>query len=166
MRKLFTATAVCALVVGLTAVPGAVGKAQTKQVASTVTVSASPTAIEPTTASVSATGNVFANSSCRKNRSVSFDYVSGTGVVTPTGVTATTKPNGDFSATLPPPPTTADGTTTVRATVAETLRTKVIKGKNKGANKGKKKGNTQKRKFNCLEGVGSSNALTVSDGMV
>jgi hypothetical protein len=165
MRKLFAATAVCAVAAGLTVAPGAVGKAQTKQVASTVTVSASPTAIEPTTTAVSATGNVFANSSCRKNRSVSFEYVSGTGVVTPTGVTVTTRPNGDYTATLPPPPTTADGTTVVRATVAQTLRTKAIKGKNKGADKGKKKGKSQKRKFNCLEGVGTSSSLTVSDGL-
>jgi hypothetical protein len=165
MRKLFTATAVCALAVGLTVAPGVSGKAQTKQVASGVTVSAAPTTVDPTTTAVSATGNVKANSSCRKNRTVTFDYVSGTGVVTPTGISAVTGPNGDFSATLPAPATTADGTTTVRATVTETIRTKVIKGKNKGANKGKKKGKTQKRKFNCLSGTGTSNVITVSDGL-
>ena len=72
MRKLFTATAVCALAVGLTVAPGVSGKAQTKQVASEVTVSAAPTTADPTTTAVSATGNVKATSSCRKNRTVTL----------------------------------------------------------------------------------------------
>src|SRR5688500_218376 len=132
MRKLVTTSAVCALAVGLTVVPGAIGKAETKQVTSTVTASATPTTVDPTTTAVNVSGNVQANSSCRKNRTVHFAYVTG-GVVGPeVGTPATTGPNGNFTATLPPPSTAADGTTQVRATVDEAERTKTIKGKNKG----------------------------------
>jgi hypothetical protein len=168
MKKLLGAAAVCALTVGLVAAPGASAVKSTKQVTSTVTVSATPTTIAPTTTAVNVTGNVLANSSCRKNRTVTFAYVTG-GVagpnVTTTPTPVVTGPNGDFSATLPPPSPLVDGTTQVRATVLETLRTKVIKGKHKGAGKGKKKGAVKKRKFNCLQGSGDSNVLTTSDGI-
>lgn len=156
MKRLIGATAVCALAIGLVVTPAGAVKS-TKQVASTVTVSATPATIDPTTAAVNVTGNVKANSSCRKNRTMHFFYLTN-GVVGPeVGTPATTGSNGDFSATLPPPSTAADGTTQVRAVVEQGLRTKVIKGKKKGANK--------KRKFNCLEGTGDSNVLTVSDGL-
>jgi hypothetical protein len=165
MKKVISACAVCAVAVGLVVVSSAGAVKSTKQVASTVTVSATPTTIDPTTTAVNVTGNVLANSSCRKNRTVHFFYVTG-GVAGPeVGTAVTTRSNGDFSATLLPPSTAADGTTQVRATVDETLRTKVIKGKKKGAGKGKKKGAIKKRKFNCLEGSGDSNVLTVSDGL-
>ena len=168
MKKLIIACAVTAVALAAVAAPSALGVKSTKQVVSTVTVSATPTTIDPTTTAVNVTGNVQANSSCRKVRTMHFFYVTG-GVestelaTTPTPVT--TRSNGDFSATLPPPPTTADGTTQVRAKVDQTLRTKVIKGKKKGAGKGKKKGAVKKRKFNCLAGSGDSNVLTVSDGI-
>jgi len=168
MNKLISACAICATAVAAVAVPSALGAKTTKPVASTVTVSATPTTIDPTTTSVNVTGNVLANSSCRKNRTLHFFYVTN-GVesselaTTPTPVT--TRPNGDFTATLPPPPTTADGTTQVRAKVDETLRTFVVKGKKKGAGKGKKKGTVKKRKFDCLDGSGDGNILTVSDGL-
>ena len=166
MRKLITATAVCALAVGLTTAPGAIGKKTVKQVVSTVTVSATPTsdAVGATTA-VNVMGNVQANSSCRKNRTVHFAYVTGGVAGAEVGTPVTTGPNGDFSATLPPPFPLVDGTAQVRATVDETPRTKTIKGKKKGANKGKKKGATNKRKFNCLSGFGDSNAFVTNDGL-
>ncbi len=165
MKKPLSAVAVCALAIGLVAVPGALGAKTVKQVVSTVTVSATPTTIDPTTTAVNVTGNVAANSSCRKDRTVNFYYVTG-GVQGPlVGGPVQTGPNGDFSATLLPPPTDADGTTQVRAIVDETIRTKKVKGKKKGAGKGKKKGAIKKRKFNCLAGQGDSNVLTVSDGV-
>ena len=157
MRRLFTAIAVSALAVGLTVAPGAIGKAQTKQVASTVSLSATPSTVSNATPSaISASGNVQANSSCRKNRAVSFSYVSSTGTVTPVGTPVVTGPNGDFSASLPQPTDVGPTTVTLKATVAETIRTKIIKGKNNGANKGKKKGKVQKRKFLCLSGEGTT----------
>src|SRR5262245_45268728 len=169
MKKLITACAVSAVAVAAVAAPSALGVKSTKQVVSTVTVSATPTTIDPMTTEVNVTGNVLANSSCRKDRTMHFFYVTDGSestelATTPTPVT--TRPNGDFSATLPPPPPkTADGTTQVRAKVDETLRTKKIKGKKKGAGKGKKKGAAKKRKFDCLSGSGDSNVLTVSDGL-
>jgi ABC-type transport system substrate-binding protein len=165
MRKLISASAVCAVAIGLVVVSGAGAVSSTKQVPSTVTVSATPTTIDPTTTAVNVTGNVLANSSCRKDRTVHFFYVTSGTAGAEVGTPATTRSNGDFSATLPPPSTAADGTTQVRAIVDETLRTKIIKGKKKGAGKGKKKGVIKKRKFDCLQGSGDSNVLTVSDGL-
>ena len=157
MRKLFTATAVCALAVGLTVAPGAVGKKSVKRVTSTVTLTALPTTINSTATPVTVTGNVKANSSCRKNRTVHFHYLTGGNMSAEMG-TATTRSNGDFSATLAAPSPLVDGTTQVHAVVDETFRKKVIKGKKKGA--------TQKRKFLCLQGEGLSNALVTDDPTV
>lgn len=168
MRKLVAAGVVCALAVGLTAVPGAVAKKTVKQVTSHVTVLATPTSdtTPGATTAVNVSGNVKANSSCRKNRTIRFFYVIGGVVGTEVGTPVITGPNGDFSATLPPPDPLVDGNNTqVRAVVDETLRTKVIKGKKKGANKGKKKGAIKKRKFNCLEGFGDSNVFATSDAI-
>lgn len=167
MKKLLGAGVVCALTVGLVVAPASAVKS-TKDVVSTVTASATPTTIDPATTAVNVTGNVQANSSCRKDRPVSFAYVNGTTVtpVTPTSGPTVTGPNGDFSATLPPPSTAADGTVVVRATVETALRTKKVHGKKKGAGKGKKKGAIKKRKFNCLGDSGDSNVLTVSDGVL
>ncbi len=58
MKKLLGAAAVCALAVGLVAAPGAGAVKATKQVGGTVTVSATPTTIDPTTTAVNVTGNV------------------------------------------------------------------------------------------------------------
>ena len=157
MRKLFTATAVCALAVGLTAVPGAVGKAKTKQVGGTVTVSsATPTTVDPTTTAVTVSGNVKTNSGCRKHRTVRFSYLSGMGVSTPSVVTVETRSNGDFSATLERPPL-VDGTTVVVATVDQEFRKVGSKKKGRKAKKG--------RKFDCNQISGQSNSLAVSDGV-
>ena len=155
MRKLITATAVCALAVGLATVPGALAKKSVKQAPGTVSVAVSTTSTAPTTTALTASGNVQANSSCRKDRTVRFAFVnSATLAEVPSAVTAVTGPNGDYTASLAPP--TTDGAYALRATVDETFRTKST-GKRKGANKGKKKG----RKFLCLATVGNSAPITV-----
>ena len=156
MRKLPIAIAVCALAVSLTAAT-AVAKKGPKDVASTVTLVASPTTIEPTTTTVAVSGNVKANSSCRKNRTVSFSY-DASGVITVLSETAVTKSNGNYSVTLPKPTTTGPATVTLIATVEQAVRK--TKGESKG--KGKKKGHGKKaKKFNCLEGTAQT-ALTVN----
>lgn len=168
MRKFLTASAICALAVGLTVAPGAVAKTKTKSVTSTVTLSATPanTGTGGATANVSVSGNVQANSSCRKNRTVHLYYVVGGVEGAEVGTPVVTGPNGDFKATLPAPSPLTDSTSTlVRAKVDQTFRTKVIKGKNKGASKGKKNGKVKKTKFNCLAGTGDSNVFATSDGL-
>jgi len=162
MRKLVTAIAVGALAVGLTAAPSALAKKSVKQVASHVTVAAVPTAGATTAVNVS--GNVKANSSCRKHRTVHFFYLIG-GVQGPEVGSIETRSNGDFMTSLPGPSPLVDGTAQVRAIVEEGLRTKKVRGKKKGASKGKKKGATKKRKFNCQEGTGDTNAFVTSDGV-
>lgn len=160
MRKLISATAVCALAIGLAAAPGALAKKSVKQVPGTVSVAVSTTATTATTTALTVSGNVKANSSCRKDRTIRFAYVnSATLAETPSATTVDTRPNGDYSASLAPP--TTDGTYVLRATVDQTIRTKKVKGKRKGANKGKKRGNLRKRKFDCLEIIGHSAPITV-----
>ena len=160
MRKLITATAVCALAVGLATAPGALAKKSVKQVSGTVSVAVSSLTTSPATTALTVSGNVKANSSCRKDRTVRFAFVNSTTLAeTPVATTVVTGPNGDYTASLAPPPT--DGTYALRANVDETIRTKTVKGKRKGANKGKKQGNVRKRKFNCLEIVGNSAPITV-----
>ena len=89
-----------------------------------VSVNVTPTSIaadDVFTTSVTATGNVAANSSCRKERLIHFVWVTnGTGAETVLAETATTKSNGDFSATVPKPPD-ARGTYVLRATVDASL---------------------------------------------
>ena len=150
MRKLFAATAVCALAVGLTVTPGAVGKTKTKNVASEVSLTASPTTVslaDLVATPITVSGNVKANSSCRKNRTVTFTYNGASVATAPTPVV--TGPNGDYTATLLEPTTAG----TLSANVLEALRTKTIKGKNKGAGKGKNNGKNKKTKFNCQADV-------------
>ena len=129
-----------------------------KGVASTITVSATPTTIEPTTTTVAVSGNVGASSSCRKNRTVRFSYMdaSGTTALTETAVTG---PNGDYSATLPKPTTTGPATATLMATVDEAIRVTKGQSKGKGKKKGHKKGKA--KKFNCLSATAQT-ALTVN----
>ena len=156
MRKLSIAIAVGALAVCLAVAPAAAkpGPKAPKDVASTVTLVATPTTIDAATTTVAVSGNVKANSSCRKNRTVRFSYTDA-GVTTDVG-TAVTGPNGDYSVALPKP-TTAGPLVTLTATVD--AATRKTKGQSKG--KGKKKGHGKKaRKFNCLSGTASS-VLTV-----
>ena len=153
MRKLISACAVCAMAIGLVAVPNALGVKSPKQVGGTVTVSATPTTIESTTTRVTATGSVASNSGCKKDRTVHFSYVNGS-TVTPLAVSATTKGNGFYTATLPKPADTAPASVTLRATVDAVVRKVGSKKKGKKTKKG--------RAFNCLELTGDSALLTIS----
>jgi hypothetical protein len=150
------------MAIGLVAAPGVVAKGPKgpkgpKQVPGTISVFATPTTITDTTTTVTATGNVAASSSCRKDRLVRFAYVNGTtGVVTPLAQTATTGPNGDYTAVLPKPTDTNPPTASVslRATVDQTVRK--VGSKKKG--KKKKKG----RKFVCMQVNGQSSPLAIA----
>lgn len=159
MRKLPIAIAVGALAISVAAVP-AVAKPGPKNVGGTVTVVASPTTIEPTTTTVAVSGNVKANSSCRKNRTVRFSYVDANGTTALTE-TAVTRSNGDYSATLPKPTTTVPvpASVTLVATVDEAVRVTKGQSKGKGKKKGHKKGKA--KKFNCLSATAQT-PLTVN----
>lgn len=174
MKKLFSAAVVCALAVGLTAAPSGIavpGQGQgpgpkapkapkapkgAKQVPGTISVLATPTTITPTTTTVTASGNVFATSGCRKDRTVRFAYVnSSTGAVTPLTVTVLTGPNGDYNAVLPKPADTPPATVVLQATVDQEFR-KV------GSRKSKKGKRTKRgRQFDCMQITGQSGPLTL-----
>ena len=159
MRKLPIAIAVGALAVSLAVAPASIAKPgpkAPKDVGGTVSVVANPSTIETTTTTVAVTGNVLANSSCRKGRTVRFSYTDSTGTTLLTE-TAVTGPNGDYSVTLPKPTTTGPSTATLTATVDQAFRT------NKGSAKGKKKGHKKgkAKKFNCLSITGQA-TLTVN----
>jgi hypothetical protein len=158
MKKLISACAVCAVAVGLVAVPGALGVKSAKQVGGTVSVNVTPSTFTTgdtsvTTATVS--GNVASNSSCRKARTVHFAYVNGT-TVTPLVETAITRSNGDYTATVPRPTDTNPPTAsvTLRATVDAAIRKVGSKKKGKKAKKG--------RAFNCLSITGDSAPITIA----
>jgi hypothetical protein len=152
MRKLLIATAVGALAASLAVAPAAIGKKGPKLVPGTVTVMASPTTVTPATTTVTVTGNLKANSGCRKNRTVEFSYV-GTGGTTPLAVTAVTGPNGDFTAVLPKPTDTAPATVTLLASLDQIDRKVGSKKKGQKPKKG--------RKFTCLAAQGQT-TLTVA----
>jgi hypothetical protein len=155
MRKLITAIAMGALAGGLVAAPSALAVKAPKPVSGTVTVVPTPTTITPTTTTVAVEGNVAANSSCRKDRTVHFSYVNAdTLVVTPLAETAVTGSNGDYTAVLPKPADAAPASVILRATVDQVTR------KVGSAKKGKK--DKKGRQFNCLELTGDSAPLTVS----
>lgn len=155
MRKLMITIALGALTAGLVAAPSAIAVKAPKPVAGTVTVEVTPTTITPTVTSVTASGNVQANSSCRKDRTVHFAYVNtDTGVVTPLAETAVTGSNGDYTAVLPSPTDAAPATVVLRATVDQVTRKVGSKKKGKKDKKG--------RQFDCLETTGDSAPLTIS----
>jgi hypothetical protein len=113
MKKLISACAVCAVAVAVVAAPSALGVKSTKQVFGTVSVTVTPNPVPDATTTVTASGNVASNSSCRKGRTVTFAY-------SPAGpdlsaITAVTGPNGDYTATLPKP-TTSGATLQVTVT--------------------------------------------------
>jgi hypothetical protein len=158
MKKLISACAVCAVAVGLVAVPNALGVKSAKQVGGTVSVNVTPTTFTTgdtsvTTATVS--GNVASNSGCKKDRTVHFAYVNGA-TVTPLAETATTKGNGAYTATVPKPTDTNPPTTSVvlRATVDQTIRKVGSKKKGKKTKKG--------RAFNCLQLTGDSAPIAIA----
>lgn len=155
MRKLITAIAMGALAASLVAAPSAIAVKAPKPVSATVTVVPTPTTITPETTTVTASGNVSATSSCRKDRIVHFSYVNtSTNVVTPLVETALTGSNGDYTVVLPKPTDAAPATVALRATVDQVIR------KVGSSKKGKK--NKKGRQFDCLTTTADSSPLTVS----
>jgi hypothetical protein len=157
MRKLIGATAVCALAIGLVAVPGALGVKSAKQVGGTVSVFVTPSSFttgDTTVTSASVSGNVASNSSCRKDRTVHLYWVSN-GVVGPEVGSAVTRSNGDYSATVPRPTDTNPPTTSVvlRGIVDPTTRKVGSKKKGKKHKKG--------RRFDCLQLTGDSAPVAI-----
>jgi hypothetical protein len=159
MKKLISACAVCAVSVGLVAVPSALGVKSAKQVGGTVSVSVTPTTVDATTTTLAASGTVASNSGCKKDRTVHFSYVNGA-TVTPLAETATTKGNGSYTATLPKPTDTNPPTTSVvlRATVDPVTRKVGSKKKGKKTKKG--------RVFNCLTFSGDSGPIAIAPATV
>ncbi len=158
MKKLITACAVCAMAVGLVVAPGALGKKSTKNVGGTVSVNVTPSTFttgDSTVTTATVSGNVASNSSCRKDRTVHFAYVNGT-TVTPLAETAVTRPNGNYTATVPKPTDTNPPTASVvlRATVDQMTRKVGSKKKGKKTKKG--------RAFNCMSITGDSAPLTIA----
>lgn len=155
MKKLISACAVCTVAVAAVAVPSALGVKSAKQVGGTVTVNVTPTAVDATTTSVTASGGVASNSGCKKDRTIHFAYVNGTTVGPEVG-TATTKSNGTFTATLPKPTDTNPPTSSVvlRATVDQVTRKVGSKKKGKKTKKG--------RRFDCLQITGDSGPIAIA----
>jgi hypothetical protein len=155
MKKLISASAVCAVAVGLVVVPSALGVKSAKQVGGTISVSATPATIDATTTTVTASGGVASNSGCKKDRTVHFAYVNGA-TITPLAETATTKGNGSYAATLPKPTDTNPPTTSVvlRATVDPLTR--------KVGSKKKGKKNKKGRAFSCLTFSGDSAPIAIA----
>jgi hypothetical protein len=154
MKKLISACAVCAVAVGVVAAPSALGVKSAKQVASSVTVSVTPTTATVGSA-VKASGTVSSNSNCKKNRSVDLVWVdSTTSAETPAGTAATKGGSGKYDADLTAPATA--GTYTLKATVTGPVTRKV--GSKKKGQKTKKG-----RVFNCLASPpASSTPVTVT----
>jgi hypothetical protein len=158
MKKLISACAVCAMAVGLVAVPSALGVKSAKQVGGTVSVGVTPSTFttgDTTVTTATVSGNVASNSGCRKDRTVHFAYVNGA-TVTPLAETAVSRPNGDYTATVPKPTDTNPPTTsvTLRATVDPVTRKVGSKKKGKKTKKG--------RAFSCLTITGDGAPLTIA----
>jgi hypothetical protein len=158
MKKVLGAAAVCALAVGLVTVP-AVAKTHVKHVGGTVSVTVTPTTVTytpgppavvgPLPATLSVSGNVSSNSSCRKSRTVHLYY---SGAPTTEVGSAVTGPNGDYTATIPSPIATGQ---TVNAKVDQAFRKFASKRKGKKPKRGR-------TAFDCMEITGSSGAITVT----
>jgi hypothetical protein len=158
MKKLISACAVCAVAVGVVAVPNALGVKSAKQVGGTVSVSVTPSTFttgDPTVTTATVSGSVASNSGCKKDRTVHFAYVKGA-TVTPLAETAVTGSNGSYTATVPKPTDTNPPTTsvTLRATVDAAIRKVGSKKKGKKTKKG--------RAFNCLSITGDSAPITIA----
>jgi hypothetical protein len=154
MKKLISACAVCAVAVGVVAAPNALGVKSAKQVATSVTVSATPTTATAGSA-VKASGTVSSNSSCKKGRTVELAWVdSTTSAETPAGIATTKGGSGKYDADLTAP--TTAGTYTLKATVTGPVTRKV--GSKKKGQKTKKG-----RQFSCLaSSPASSSPVTVA----
>jgi hypothetical protein len=155
MKKLIGVCAVCAVAVATAAVPSALGVKSPKQVGGTVAVNVTPTTVDATTTSVTASGGVASNSGCKKARTIHFAYVNGTTVGPEVG-TATTGSNGKYTVTLPKPTDTNPPTASVvlRATVDRVTRKVGSKKKGKKTKKG--------RRFDCLQITGDSGPIAIA----
>jgi hypothetical protein len=159
MRKLICALAVSAIAAGLLAVPAALALKSPKTVGGSVSVNEAPNPLADSTPVVSAFGNVASNSSCRKNRTVRFQWVNATTsvVISTAPETATTGSNGDYSATVSRPPvssTTPVSSVRLRVNVDQTFR----KWKNKNKARLFKKG----RQFNCTALTADSSPIALT----
>jgi hypothetical protein len=155
MRRLISACAVCTVAVAAVAVPSALGVKSPKQVGGSVTVSFTPTLVDATTTSVTASGGVLSNSNCKKDRTIHFAYVNGATVGPEIGTT-TTGSNGKYTVTLPKPTDTNPPTASVvlRATVDQVTRKVGSKKKGKKTKKG--------RRFDCLQITGDSAPIAIA----
>ena len=129
MRKMFAAAALCAVAIVPVAVASGAAKKGVHKVSSKVNVYATPTnevvppATKESTTSVTVTGKLKSQVTCRAHRKIEFTYATPAGTQ-PLSVTAVTGTNGSFTATLPPP----DGaykkpnTVTVQASATRTSR--------------------------------------------
>ena len=155
MKKLISACAVCTVAVAAVAVPSALGVKSPKQVGGTVSVSVTPTTVDATTTSVTASGGVSSNSGCKKGRTIHFSYVNGATVGPEVGST-TVGSNGKYSVTLPKPTDTNPPTASVvlRATVDQVIRKVGSKKKGKKTKKG--------RRFDCLQLTGDSGPIAIA----
>jgi len=154
MRKLISATAVCAVAVGLVAVPGALAVKSPKQVGGTVSIAVAPNPLPNATTTVTANGNVASNSSCRKDRTLHFYWVTN-GVQGPEVATTTTRSNGDYAATVPRPTDRAPTTNT------NVLRVNVDQVTRKVGSKKKGKKTKRGRRFDCLALTADSPPITL-----
>jgi hypothetical protein len=155
MRRLISACAVCTVAVAAVAVPSALGVKSPKQVGGSVAVNVTPTTVDATTTSVTASGGVLSNSGCKKDRTIHFAYVNGVTVGPEVGTT-TTGSNGTYTATLPKPTETNPPTASVvlRATVDQATRKVGSKKKGKKTKKG--------RRFDCLQITGDSGPIAIA----
>jgi hypothetical protein len=154
MKKLISASAVCALAVGLVAAPSAFGVKSPKQVGGTVTIAVAPNPLSNATPTVTANGNVGSNSSCRKDRTLRFYWVTN-GIQGPEVASTTTRSNGDYTATVPRPSDTAPtaNTNVLRVNVDQVTRKVGSKKKGKKTKKG--------RRFDCLALTADSPPVTL-----
>lgn len=160
MKKLISASAVCALAVGLVAAPSALGVKGPKQVDGTVSANVTPNPLPNATTTVTANGNVAASSNCRKSRTVHFAWVDSTthAVLTPPiAQTATTGNNGDYTASgLPRPTATAPATSSVELQATVDQVTVRVVGKKHGRH------NKRGRQFTCMSLTGYSAPVTLT----
>lgn len=156
MKKLISAIAVCAVAVGLVAVPSALGVKAPKQVGGTVSATVTPNPLLDTTTTVTADGGVVSNSNCKKDRTVHFFWVVD-GVQSAEIGSIVTTGSGKFTVTLPRPVQTSTTATVDTAVLHMTVDqvTRKVGSKKKG--KKTKKG----RRFNCLALTGDSAPVTL-----
>src|SRR5690348_13404323 len=134
MKKLIGAAAVCALAVGLVAVPATGAPKSEKHAQGTVTGSVTPSTVTTGGQTVTASGNVASTASCRKDRTVSLQWVDSTNTPVGSATTTMTTSNGNYSTPVTAPATV--GTYTLQATVQGPVERKV--GGKKKSRRGKR----------------------------